>query len=65
MEDLKRLEIFLKMLKLSAKCGANTTVVLDSETSKYLYELIRKDIIENDTPINLECLQDETNENEK
>ena len=55
-----KLEILIKMLKLSYLGGAKVNVILDSETSQYVYNLIQKDVIQNDIPIDLESIKDIT-----
>lgn len=52
------IEHVLSMLRLVIRCGASASIEIDDKTSKYLYELIRKDIIENEIPISIDLLKD-------
>ena len=49
-----KLEILVKMLRLASRCGKNAKLELDADTCDYLYELILKDIIDNDIPISFD-----------
>lgn len=51
-----KLELLVKMLKLTIKCGRSANIELDKATCEYLLEIIRKDIIENDIPISFNIL---------
>ena len=51
-----KLELLVKMLKLTIRCGQSANIELDKDTCEYLLEIIKKDIIENDIPTSFDIL---------
>ena len=49
MDEKDRINILIKMLKLTIKCGQNANIELDKATCEYLLEIIEKDINQNNT----------------
>lgn len=47
MDEKDRINMLVKMLKLTIRCGQNANIELDKDTCKYLLEIIEKDINQN------------------
>lgn len=47
MDKKDRINMLIKMLKLTIRCGQNANIELDRDTCKYLLEVIEKDINQN------------------
>lgn len=47
MDEKDRIDMLVKMLKLTIRCGQNANIELDKATCKYLLEIIEKDINQN------------------
>ena len=59
MQRKDKLEMLLLSLRLTSKCNTKCAKLeIDGETCKYLYELVCKDVIENNIPINFELLKE-------
>lgn len=56
MDEKDRIDMLVKMLKLTIRCGQNANIELDRDTCKYLLEVIEKDINQNNITLTSKSL---------